>query len=527
MNMKAHFIFSLLISVASSFGGDTSEHLFRSGRTRSRSTNSLGVMTLNFACRGSALHYDCDNCEQRFKMLADALVKGETDADYENVPDLDEIDVILGQELAVEPAKFSTINEALLRQGFLYSTGAPLPTLASPKCRDPPSVSSYIAGEYASAFGVQTLDHSNGGLVTWSRYPIRLTQSQRWCAHGMPLPAGFLTTAIEVDGRLVVVTNHHMFPSFSDYHNDLRTYQFGELRSLFKEMASKLSKQGQPFSIVIGGDFNEDAYGKQKTTPGVDCSQINDPLVLAKFATLNLDLVAACQNGMLGKGTWDTSTNDLAKRFSSSDKFEALDYVILHSDSTTASDPPPLKQTAGAIRRKTPWKGSFCDNGMMGWVGGSSEGVAHALTDHHVVTASVTLPPRNGEEKDLIEDATAIVQSVLNPESEVDGFAGACGQESSFCLLDGDCCGDGHRWNTATKRLACVNRKCVSLSCEPVGASCTFEGEGSACCGFTKSDGAYCAVSTGVCTRKHSTGEGCMLHSQCQSGDCGWTMTCN
>ena len=153
---------------------------------------SLTVTTLNFACRDVAQLAGCDNIATRFGLLAEAF-RGESPSSFTGVPNLSEVDVILAQELGTSPATYAQVSAALALRGFAYDTGAPAPTASDPMCSDPPSLA--FDRTLKAAFSALT-GLASGGLVVFSKHPIRQVARQNWCSHGFSVPAGYLGAMI-------------------------------------------------------------------------------------------------------------------------------------------------------------------------------------------------------------------------------------------------------------------------------------------------------------------------------------------
>lgn len=444
---------------------------------------TLQVLTLNFACRGVWPLEGCDNCETRFNAMAEAFSIGDAASKYEGIPDLDNVDVILAQELGTSPKKFSQITEALEKRGFVFNTGAPGPVSGDPHCADPPGLL-FTSWQKDLASSLSGLD--SGGLVTFSKHPIVKTAQQNWCAHNLPAPSGYQLTLLDVgENRRVAMFNLHMMPSY-DYlginAEDVRAYQFSEVSSLASNLSAELEAAGVSYSVLFGGDFNEDIYGRNSSSDQPQCELVTSSLAKSKFASVGIDVDAACKADKIGIPTWDPTNNDLAKRFSSTGLHEALDLLIQHSSSTTSSNGVAAEiaqNTVYTLRAKTSWTGTFCDDATKGVVGNTQAGNATALTDHNAVTAVFQLPAAS-EDLAAAEGAVVLVDGVMNTWiGQV--AASACGQEGVQCAVDDNCCDSENSWNG-------VGQTCSSFECTP----------------------------------ESNAGVRCWLDSECQSNQCTW-----
>ena len=81
-----------------------------------------------------------------------------------------------------------------------------------------------------------------------------------------------------------------------------------QVGSFVRTIADELRSAGFEYSVLMAGDFNEDAFELQSTQPAGSCSLIRPGLVVDKFASLNLDLAAACADGRIGYGNLDIIT---------------------------------------------------------------------------------------------------------------------------------------------------------------------------------------------------------------------------
>jgi len=392
----------------------------------------------------------------------------------EGLPDLDQVDVVLGQELSTDLQNFSQISDALAARGLVHTNGRPAPRANDNICKDPLRLGTDFPG----------ID--NGGLVTWSRYPILGSHKQNWCAHSFPVPAGYMVSFLDLGyGRFAAVMNLHAMPEYDviipESAEGIRSYQFGEISGFASELSESLSANGVSFSFIIGGDFNEDAYHLESKDSGVDCSLITDDSVKQKFESLNMDVLQACENGVIGEPTWDPTNNDLADRFSDSPTHEVLDYLIQFASSTTSENPV---NDVSVLKTKTPWNGQFCKDDYETY-----QDTAFALSDHNIVTASFTIP-------DTIPGSTfakakqAAIPSIKNwNQVEVDNAA--CGQIDAVCWTDANCCTVDYSWTGQ-------GGQCDGIYCDRcslVTESCGIQIEGSECCGYydyTSGSGTHC-----------------------------------
>uniref|UniRef100_A0A7S2IEL5 EGF-like domain-containing protein n=1 Tax=Helicotheca tamesis TaxID=374047 RepID=A0A7S2IEL5_9STRA len=476
------------------------------------SVDELTVMTLNFACRDTFPFSGCDNCQTRFDLLRKAILG---DADFEGLPDLDLVDVILAQELGTEKENFEQISSALKDRGFQYTTGDPAPTADDSICSDPLVFDSDDKDAGSSISGL-----NSGGLVTWSKFPIVGTHAQNWCAHTFPLPAGYLSTLLDVgNGRAIAVINLHAMPEYDLQieAEDVRAYQFGELSGFAGELSNLFHDSNTPFSVILGGDFNEDIYSRNSLSANPGCGSITSDLVEQKFGSVGLHIRDACTSNKIGNPTWDPTRNDLAGRFSESGTHQVLDFLIQHSSSHAGNGP---ENVVSVLKSKTPWSGQFCE----GYLDVPSSGTASALSDHNVVTATFQLP--QGTSTSNMDDALATYKNAIN--SWINGNLvdnAACGQEGSGCGTDSDCCSKEHSWTSS-------GQYCNNLyQCEPcreLHGSCGPQIEGSMCCGYNdyKSDrGTHCEIVGNlgaICIRKFVDGTSCLWDEECRSKRCIW-----
>jgi hypothetical protein len=469
--------------------------------------STVNVMTWNMACRDFSPYAGCDNCDTRMAHIADAI---DGKVGYEGLPNFDDLDVIVGQELFTDTATFQKITDALKRKGFTHVT-APMPDASSPQCGTPIQLGAKLAG-------VKKGD--NGGLVMWSRYPVKSFKSRLWCAHAFPTYQGYTTALLEVEGRNVVMFNMHMMPEISELQSeDIRMYQFSEIVNLAKDIDTKLSATGAAYSIIVGGDYNEDAYSMNHTGAFSDCNKITDTDVKTKFHALNFDLDDSCQKGAIGASTWDPTVNDLAAKFSSSGKHEVLDYLIEYAHSGAFAD---TLNVVHNLRYTSGWTGQFCNDAFQGEISGTTSGTVRSLSDHNAVVARFALPAMNA--------STPNVTTVFN--TAFDQFAvqtAACGQADAACVVDSNCCRspeyafDGHGYQ-------CNMGTCERAKLE--GESCSWISQGSECGWYNEygtGKGLHCDTSfgssSGKCVEKYTAGSSCVFDHECDSGECSVTFS--
>lgn len=488
---------------------------------------TMKVMTLNFACRDLYPLAACDNCQTRLDRIASAILNEE---EVDGLPNLDTVDVFMAQELGTASENFQQISDALARRGFRYFTREPAPTAADPICQDPILWNQNDKEIAAGVTGLQS-----GGLVTWSRYPIMDHLAQNWCNHLFPTPSGYLLTLLDVGGgRVAAVFNLHMTPEYDTallYTKDIRTFQFGEVSALANNLRGAFREARVPFSIVLGGDFNEDIYNRQSKRTTSNCGLLlNDDsqLVKQKFDSLNLDVTEACQRGIIGTPTWDPTNNDQAKRGSSSGTHQVLDYLIQHSSSSSSVNVTPINQVT-TLKTKRAWQGQFCIDTNLGEAGRNNlyTSNAYALADHNLVTASFLLPIGSGSLVDAYLAFNNVVRKWNNDiHGEVD--RAACGQQDTVCRTDADCCTAEYSWNGQGQHC---DSDFACSPCASLGQGCGAQWEGSECCkyeDYSSGRGAHCEMDswtsvTATCILKFSKGEACLWDEECQSKNCSWT----
>ena len=319
---------------------------------------------------------------------------------------------------------------------------------------------------------------------------------------------------VEVEGRYVVAINLHMMPEYnlaSIKGRDIRTYQFSEIVNLVKELEADLKSTQAPFTIVLGGDFNEDAFALKGRSTVPNCNLITHSETIRNFKAMNFDVRSACQHKLIHKATWDPTANDMAGKFSKSGTHEILDYVIMHSSSGQEYDVP---NTVYSPRYTRGWWGIFCHATAAGYLKGIYFDRAKSLSDHQLVTANIPLPEATG--------SSAAAVNAFN--ASFDGFPvqrASCGQTGTTCLVDSNCCRDTEYAfdNQATQ---CSHGSCKM--CRAEGERCNWWVEGSECCGFDKYPGGmHCEY--GRCMRKFSRGRWCNSNSECDSRQCRWGWT--
>lgn len=274
---------------------------------------------------------------------------------------------------------------------------------------------------------------------------------------------------------------------------------------------------------MLGGDFNEDAYGLASSSSGRRCDLISEAAA-TKLAAVSLDVRAACASGAVGTPTWSPSSNDLAGRFNGvGGKHEVLDYILLHSSSSGPATPaaPNSVETLKVDRK---WSGTFCGSSVLGTLGETYSGEASALTDHNTVTATIQLPdvPMNGK----ATGAAAAFESMLRSwRSDAGAQEAACGQSGALCAFDTNCCEAHFSWSHVEQHCS-ETFKCEA--CTPLGGTCgdtLLQIEGSPCCGYddySSGNGAHCELTLNgpICVPKFHRGHGCVWDEECHSRDC-------
>jgi hypothetical protein len=377
------------------------------------------------------------------------------------------VDVLLIQELSAPPAVYQEITDALIHRGFVHNTGEPSPVVSSQRCQEPPLPDGIY--DVASWLGQVTgTAPTNGGLVTWSKVPIESSFAAQWCLNGLPTPAGYLATLVKSGPAAVIVINLHMIPGLSGtgvptwFSPDIRTYQFSELAGLTKKMDAQFQSWGVGgYSIIVGGDFNEDMYGLTNKQSTPDCSKITQH-ARTRFEQLGLDLTRDCCE--VGFPTWDASVNDLAENRGGPGKYEVLDYIIQTHSSTGhkgAGD-----QVSGVLAKATKWQGEFC-NGPTG-LPPASPAEAKALSDHNWVRATF----KQAAAGDL-DKAKSAFNSVKADWGAQGSTKAACGQKDIHCWEQSDCCHTAQcSWNGEPQRCD-ANLHCAN--CKDTGSPCNYK----------------------------------------------------
>ena len=481
----------------------------------------LTVLSINFACRDVAPLAGCDNCKTRFDLMASAISGA---PGFSGVANFTDVDVVIAQELGTSEHNFAQITAALSSRGFTHTTGAPAPTASDPHCANPPGPFFSLTAKkaFSALSGLQS-----GGLVTFSKHPIVKSARQNWCAHNLPAPAGYLSTLLDVGGVATLVVNVHLFPEydFGIQAADVRTYQFSELSAYANAATAMLRATGSPFAVVLGGDFNEDAYGLTSTANGRRCERISVGAA-TKLASVSLDVHAACASGAIGVPTWSPSTNDLSARFTEGNKHEVLDYIVMHSSSSEAK-PPAAPNSVATLKANAKWSGTFCDSSSLGTLGGTRRGEASALTDHNSVTATFRLPDAPADRATALFWTTNAFNMMLRPWVTSKGAQEAsCGQTGALCASDSNCCEARVSWSGVEQH--CDRTSFTCAACVPLGGSCgstLLQIEGSPCCGdddYSPGNGAHCemTLSGPTCVRKFNRGHTCLYDTECQSRNC-------
>lgn len=378
-----------------------------------------------------------------------------------------------------------------------------------------------------------------------------------WCSHNWPVPAGYLTTVLDVAGTAVTIINLHMMPHFEILQgtdSDTRTHQFGEL-SRFADIVSKATASvNAPAAVVLAGDFNEDAYNLKLLRPSsvqvtVDrqrwvapCSMIGrDGRLATMFKQIGLDLHSACVAGKIGTPTWDPTNNDLANLFDGG-KLEILDYIVRHSynGGTGGAVEDVGEASVLTLAAATPWPGTFCESSVVGTVLGTFSKKVTALTDHQAVLTRIPIPVSNaasygysgsGFGREPLAEVLSKLDDALARFDKGGAQEAACGQKDTKCLFDEHCCVGQNVWDFGPD-LECSFGECEPCSekgdrCAPVFS------EGSDCCRYKNSDykntgrGLRCKLSPslsssdqGECVSVYSPGTSCKVDAECDSQDC-------
>lgn len=480
-------------------------------------SSKLRLLSLNFGCRDAFPIRVCDNCQTRFDLFADAI-SGKPG--FEGLPDLQDVDVIIAQELSTVSQNFAQITAALEDLGFAHTTGEPLPTTDSIMCSNPATWDQEIKDLIGGLLGLD-----NGGLVIFSRHEIMATHNQNWCSHGYPTPAGYLATLLNVNDIPVVVFDLHTMHGVDSLREDIRKYQFGELSGVTRTLKESFMEADIPYSILLGGDFNEDSYTYQNEGANSACDKITSNITRVMFSNLNFDIKGACDAGKIGIPTWNPTDNGLTARFSDKNYHKLIDYLFQYSSSITTEGDIAIN-TVSQFKKIEGWEGQFCYNSFLGGAPGNIyTDTEYALTDHAVVTADFNLPPASGAPLDIKDKAiNAFTSAIMVFNNDVVNNA-SCGQEGTLCWEDVDCCKSPNSWSS-------MQQHCDNLSCEPcskIGESCGFQIEGSECCGIDEYNnhlGAHCDFDfsefAGTCIPKYESGESCLFDNECISGTCSW-----
>lgn len=373
-----------------------------------------------------------------------------------------------------------------------------------------------------------------------------------WCSHNWPVPAGYLTTVLDVAGTAVIIINLHMMPRFEfmkGTDTDTRTHQFGEL-SRFADIISKVTASvNAPAAVILAGDFNEDAYNNdlKYKPPSAPCSMIDTDLIATSFKQVGLDLHSACVAGKIGTPTWDPTKNDLADLFSKGKTgHEILDYIVRHSynGGTGGTVEDVGEASVLTLAAATPWTGTFCEEelGTVLGLGTFSQKVT-ALTDHQAVLTRIPIPVSNaasygysgsgsGFGREPLAEVLSKLDDALARFDKGGAQEAACGQKDTLCLYDEHCCVGQNVWGQTVSDLECSYGKCDA--CSEEGGRCTAS-EGSDCCRHgnpeykNTGDGLHCellsvdidaGLEQGTCISVYGPGRECFFDAECDSQDC-------
>ena len=279
--------------------------------------------------------------------------------------------------------------------------------------------------------------------------------------------------------------------------------------------------------------------------------------VVRKMEAVGVDIHATCTAGNVGTPTWNIATNDLTAAFAygaSLTTNEVIDYIFVHgskgrSAAGNGNDRPsnqaaPLgpgprgavaaKMSVYAVEALKPWTGHFCTSLVLGSLYQMVEQQAYALSDHHAIMATVTLPAaaastnRGGGDaasdadtaRTTFLEAAASWHRPLDANDDVDAStsgAAACGQAQSPCSTDAECCqGARHAWSSITGKQVCYESACTE----------TFAEHGSECETHSQcSNQGYCTM-FGTCAALKESGAICHEDRACKSSACGWALVC-
>ena len=76
---------------------------------------------------------------------------------------------------------------------------------------------------------------------------------------------------------------------------------WGECRCQSLYLSTEFAAAGVSYSVLFGGDFNEDIYGRNSRSDQPQCELVTSSLANSKFASIGIDVAAACQNGKIGQ----------------------------------------------------------------------------------------------------------------------------------------------------------------------------------------------------------------------------------
>jgi hypothetical protein len=407
------------------------------GMGRQSLAETVGVMTANMACRSGTLQM-CDNCRARFEEIASAMTDG-TSATYLNMPDFDNLDVIIAQELFVEEGDelLAILDKGMQAKGFTR-VGLPGPNQNDMQCPDsfvPDTVQE--AGSYAAEL-------PNGGLVTWTKLKVIDIHARKWCFNVFPSYHGYTAALLQKDDVNILVFNSHFAPelpefgeTFQTFAQHIRSYQVSELKNEALWFVKMFGDQGLPYTVIFGGDSNEDALGySNKDQPEFKCSLLSStPRVGKFFEAIGLpDLNGQCQKGVVSDYTWHWRENDIVSR--SRQAYELLDFVTVLSKSGSPVVTSQSPMTCHHFKKATPFQAKFCQDMV---TGGEPliEGELQSLSDHDPVTTTITIPDASSTSTISDSALKTLFRDTIN---KFNAQEAACGQETVACFMNSMCC---------------------------------------------------------------------------------------
>jgi len=394
------------------------------------------MMTFNMACRSGKLQV-CDNCKVRFQEIANAIATG-TNTTYLNLPDFDNIDIIVAQELFVEPGTelLNIIDEGMKKRGF-QRVGVPGPNKDDLQCEDS------MVPDGMQDLGSRIADLPNGGLATWTKLKVIDMHYRKWCFNVFPSYHGYTTAFLQKDDVNLLVFNSHFAPelpefgeNFQKFAQQIRSYQMSELKNEALALDKAFADAKLPYAVIFGGDSNEDAFGYENKKPDFKCDLLSKtPRVADFFKQIGLpDMKKHCADGIIGSGfTWDWTHNDIVSR--SRPAYELLDYVTVMSKSgSPVTSQSPM--TVYHLKKATPFAAEFCQDMVTGGTP-MIQGTLTSLSDHDPVTANLVIPKGSGNSTKTDNELKKLFQdTVKNFEAQ----KAACGQEDMMCLKNSMCC---------------------------------------------------------------------------------------